>query len=695
MLLAGAAGALLTFAFAAYLGTGRAAVPSPSVELIAVMPFRVAEADSSLAWLHEGIVELLTIRLAGDGGPPLADPSRVLAEWNRQGMAGRLDAPEEAVKAVADRVGAGRIVRGSVTGTSRRITLTGRLSTEMDGESASHASVEGNPDSLPQLIDQLAAQLLGLSAGLEHAQLASLTSESLPAIRAYLKGQSAFRSGRMDLAVQWFREATMLDSTFALAGLQLARASIWTSTGGDAERGFRIATAGRDRLSHTDQVLLDVSTAPDIGSSKLFADWNAAVTALPNRPEVWYTLGDTHYHWGRLAGEEDAFERAAVAFRRGWMLDSVAGTAAAGGPPIAEPTEHIVALAHLAHDTAEVIRLATAVIRVDSTGIPARTLMWHRASVTNDSARRAYWAGIAAVEDDVLKNIVLFIVWSGVGTEDLAPATAEDQRRLRAHDPGWATFALTAYALNGGRPGDVPPVGPAPGLAGHRELRGRIRRALSWDGDTAEAIAAARMLRPLAEAAPATGDSALPQVYDMCTLGEWRAARGDFQYAAAASRRLRGARPAGLSPEEAAALARYSSLCAALLDAMYASGQRQPGAREKVAAADSVAREFIFEVCCGESVTDVNVQLARLWEREGDIPRALAAARRRTGGFGIAPYYMSTYLREEGRLALALGDTTGAVTAYRHYLALRPNPEPALKPGVELIRRALADLESR
>jgi hypothetical protein len=35
----------------------------------------------------------------------------------------------------------------------------------------------------------------------------------------------------------------------------------------------------------------------------------------------------------------------------------------------------------------------------------------------------------------------------------------------------------------------------------------------------------------------------------------------------------------------------------------------------------------------------------------------------------------------------------GAITAYRHYLALRSDAEPRLKPDVERVRRELDQLE--
>jgi hypothetical protein len=46
-------------------------------------------------------------------------------------------------------------------------------------------------------------------------------------------------------------------------------------------------------------------------------------------------------------------------------------------------------------------------------------------------------------------------------------------------------------------------------------------------------------------------------------------------------------------------------------------------------------------------------------------------------------------LREEGRLAALLGDREGAIKAYSHYLALRYNPEPAVKPEVDRVRAQL------
>ena len=86
-----------------------------------------------------------------------------------------------------------------------------------------------------------------------------------------------------------------------------------------------------------------------------------------------------------------------------------------------------------------------------------------------------------------------------------------------------------------------------------------------------------------------------------------------------------------------------------------------------------------------------NLVVARLKEAQGDRQGALAATRRRLY-FWAEPFFLSTYLREEGRLAALTGDRQGAIRAYRHYLALRADPEPTLRSQVEQVRAELAQL---
>ena len=78
-------------------------------------------------------------------------------------------------------------------------------------------------------------------------------------------------------------------------------------------------------------------------------------------------------------------------------------------------------------------------------------------------------------------------------------------------------------------------------------------------------------------------------------------------------------------------------------------------------------------------------------ESLGDLRGALAEIRRQPYVVGRA-LFLSSFLREEGRLAALTGDRAEAIQAYRHYLALRTDPEPAVKPESERVRAELANL---
>ncbi|MGH7460637.1 MAG: hypothetical protein ACREMA_06365 [Longimicrobiales bacterium] len=84
-------------------------------------------------------------------------------------------------------------------------------------------------------------------------------------------------------------------------------------------------------------------------------------------------------------------------------------------------------------------------------------------------------------------------------------------------------------------------------------------------------------------------------------------------------------------------------------------------------------------------------------EKRGDARSALAALSRRPTGWNaeFASVFPAT-LREEGRLAALVGDTAGAIRAYKHYLTLRDQPDPGLMQAeVRRVKAHLAVLESR
>jgi hypothetical protein len=137
----------------------------------------------------------------------------------------------------------------------------------------------------------------------------------------------------------------------------------------------------------------------------------------------------------------------------------------------------------------------------------------------------------------------------------------------------------------------------------------------------------------------------------------------------------------------------FSSYAAAhfavLLDAQLAVRESRPDALARLTELDSLlltAPRIVWFQEVG------NLVAAELWHQRGDEAKALACARRRFMGLLPRPTYVAS-LREEGRYAALAGERDEAIRAYRQYLALRSDPEPAVRPKIDEVRAELAALE--
>ena len=208
----------------------------------------------------------------------------MLSAWRRTaGPTDRDLTPAERL-GIGRELGAGRVLDGGVVGTPAHLVLTASLHATAGGRELAEASVDGPVDSVPVMVDRLAGRLLSLSAGVTASQLASLTTTSLPAIRAYLAGRSAFRAGEPDEAFRAFRDAMDFDSTFALAALELLHASRWGRGGEEVARAKRLAVAGRSRLSPADRALLDIWTGPFPSGPERIERFLTVGESLPRAP---------------------------------------------------------------------------------------------------------------------------------------------------------------------------------------------------------------------------------------------------------------------------------------------------------------------------------------------------------------------------------------------------------------------------
>ncbi|MDQ3949841.1 MAG: hypothetical protein M3282_05805, partial [Gemmatimonadota bacterium] len=225
-----------------------APLPAPArsvAQPVVIAPFRVAGADASLAYLREGMVELLSTRLAHDSGARSVDPGAVLGAWRAAGLTTADDVPRATAVRVASELGASRLVFGSVVGTPAKLLVTASVVRVPDGQAIADASIEGTSDSLGTLVDRIAVELLAVEAG-ERDRLARHTTPSLPALRAYLDGQAEYRRGDYSSALQHYERALRSDSSFALAALRLAVAADRINDAEQHDRALALAWAARE-----------------------------------------------------------------------------------------------------------------------------------------------------------------------------------------------------------------------------------------------------------------------------------------------------------------------------------------------------------------------------------------------------------------------------------------------------------------
>jgi DNA-binding SARP family transcriptional activator len=667
-------------------------VDAAAAHRIAIVPFQIAAADSSFAYLREGMVDLLAAKLTGEVGPAAVDPRTTLSAWHRAARAEGAESPAAEVR-LARMVGAGQLLEGSLVQSGRGLVLNGMVRGVADRRVRAHASVSGPADSLPELVDRLTASLLALQAGEGPHRLALLTSTSLPALHAYLDGRAAYRRGESTVAMASYVRALELDSTFAVAALELVVASGWVFTWvadgfpyrlplgsggllGQAGRyqlqwirAMDIAWKNRQRLSGRDLATLNAlrgSHYPEGRPARELLDtWWEIAQEAPDRADTWYLIGYILLYQGPAVGIPDASGHAVDAFHRALALD----------PEFTPPLAGLLELAAQRRDSAEVRRLGLEYLARDSTGPTAEYVRWHVAAVTGDAAGlQAIRRRFDSLDIETLDRIQWTAQVEGLETEDADRAMSTISRRLPA-DSGYVLFFATMLALNRGRPRDAlrimeekRKIDP-PSFDWYRMIYGAW-----WDADRAAAAASAQVIQ--AHARPRQVD---PSTY--WGMAQWWLEQGDTARALKEFELLRRG-PFARDPDlEARGIPLFASL-------VLASIRRQPDLPALLATADS----FTTRGCCNV-LFYANLLVARAHERAGDLPGALAAVRRQRWYF--PPEYLSAALREEGRLAALVGDTVGAIRADRLYLALRSDPEPELRSDVERVRRELERLERR
>jgi DNA-binding SARP family transcriptional activator/TolB-like protein len=646
---------------------------------VLILPFRTIAPDSSVTALAEGMVDLLATKLAEGGIATAVDPAEAISAF-RAHQRGSPPSDRSLSRELGRKFGARQVITGSLVVTLDQLTLNASL-TDAGSGSARTASVHGPVTDVLSLVDALAKRLLGAVGEERDDRLESLTTTSFPALQAYLRGLRAWRSAGAPASAEHFREALQHDSTFALAALRLAVLNDEGEPFGrtTTREYLRTAFTHRHRLSKRDQLWL----ASLAGSHYPRWPWlgeqiratRQALDKMQGSTELSEQLGYLLFVAGAFVDQPKSLEAAQHALMRAFETDSL----------LTEPRLYLFHIAALRDDTVMLRDLADVWFRRHGDHALTPYVRWLLAVFENDT-RALDSIRVALPSAD---RTALYAIFDGAETQGRRIEDAElSMRIMRDTRPlGWGIFERDR-ALNAGRYREViqgwKDAAKRNNVSEAAFLVHRFYFAMYAGVDSAGVGALLPEFAEPWEADVVPVDGTRGYYLEMrCSLEEWRLFNNDRSRSQETIDLLR--RTPLLPAETATAEARLT-ICPLLLEAMMnVMPDKRSTALERL---DSISRAG-FEADISH-LMGLNLVISRLWEKQGDKARALAAVRRR---WRFQTVYLSTYLREEGRLAALQGDLPGAIRAYRHFLALRNDPDPHLREERNHIQREVERLE--
>jgi eukaryotic-like serine/threonine-protein kinase len=692
---AAAAGLLLAGVLGGGWAAWRARTRGPAVAsptLVAVLPFAV-RGSADAVYLGEGMVSLLSTSLDGAGELRAVDPHAVLSVVQRRGRA-LLDPASAAV--VAERLGAGLYVLGDVVEAGGQVQITASLfDREHRASPLARGTVEGSGGQVFALVDGLATQLLaGKSSGPKGrvTRVASVTTSSLAAYKAYLDGEAAFRAGRADSAVVAFERAVRLDPSFALAYYRLSVAAEWATLAGSfTARAAEQAVRHSARLTDHDRLLLRALLATRRGAAvEAEGLYRNILGTYPDDIEAWSQLGEVLFHYGPEQGRNIAESRAP--FERVLYFD----------PAFVSSLVHLARIAAVerrGRDVDSIVGLIDKLSPSSDRDLEMRVL-------------RAYALGDVPAQQRVLAELgrasdatLVLPVWDiGVfvgdldGAEAIARLLADPTRSVDARAAGHASLAYLALARGklGAARAELTRAAAAdpvraleygtllelsPFLDPPRPVLERARRALD---------------RVAAGTVPPTGQSTVYfSVHDgihrvLCTylLGLVSARLGDV----AAGERYAASLISETGSPAAATLPRDLGL---EVRADVAIGQGAPASA--LALLRQTTGESWYEYHFASPFlagSRERYRRAGLEAGQGDARRAIALYSGFEGFSGYALAYAAPSHLRRAELYERLGDRSAAASHYTRFLTLWKDCDPQFRPLLDSARAGLARVKS-
>jgi len=279
-----------------------------------VTPFTNVRNAPEVDWLREGSVNMLTLDFAQWKDLEVVDYEHTLdllrdaeiAEGARVGL--------EDARKLARRAGVWSVVMGQIDVTRDSLIVNATVYDVASGKRVDDAHASAPPGTDPRpLYDALARDLLNIvGAPAASLNLSASTTNSVEAYRAYLDGARALNAWRLADADSLLARASAIDTTFALAYYKRALTLGWRASSDTAQfAAVRHGIENADRLPARERALLfayadlvrSLHPGTDITRERLDTLFRSAqkkyetiVARTPADAEAWYGLGDSYYH---------------------------------------------------------------------------------------------------------------------------------------------------------------------------------------------------------------------------------------------------------------------------------------------------------------------------------------------------------------------------------------------------------------
>ena len=375
--------------------------------------------------------------------------------------------------------------------------------------------------------------------------------------------------------------------------------------------------------------------------------WRAVTSSDFANADAWRELGLTYYHNGARIGAPDAWTEARIALEQSLELDATHGFG---------PRMQLLAIAAVTADSALYDRVVRGepVASTDTAVLAYRR--WLRAFTRRDSlAVIAARPRLAYASDNDLTSIWSLTQKAGWDVQDADRAQAIIAARGRASNNQPAVASIQYHlALNRGRPAEAQAVAPRlmpewrpaepTRVTGPQRTVWRWRSGCRLDGREAAGVGGRAAARSRRRA------SCGRRMIHVCVSAQWSLAHGDTRLIDVALAKLRTPEPGAVG-----SIVAFYETCAATIAAWRSVVEHRPGSRALLDRLDSL---LLTGTPWHWALPEYRVA-ARLWEMTDEPALALAAMRRRRMDI---TNYLAADLGEEGRLALAAGDTAGAVS---------------------------------